>query len=117
MKVGDSVVVKPGITYPEYGWGPVKIGDVGVITAVEHHTYNDEAVLMVDFPEMDDWMGSEKDLQVVTVKPAMTAAEQWEQALIDQIIWGDKPKTKKVNKVKPYYEPQEPDETAHQEII
>lgn len=61
LRVGDKVVVKA--YEPQYGWGYVEPGEVGVVTEVHPNGEAD-----VDFPSQVGWMAGKGELKAVERK-------------------------------------------------
>lgn len=61
FKVGDKVVVK--VPEPQYGWGYVEQGEVGVVATIHENGEVD-----VHFPSQADWMAAKGELQLVEKK-------------------------------------------------
>lgn len=61
FKCGDKVVIllKEDQEEPRYGWGGVKLGDVGVIIRK-----GEENKYYINFPEHENWMGIEEELKL-----------------------------------------------------
>ena len=59
--IGSKVRVKLSVSKPQFGWGSVKSGDIGTVTAVT------KSKLTVDFPRQKSWKGACSEMEVVVV--------------------------------------------------
>ncbi|KAA0163887.1 hypothetical protein FNF28_04081 [Cafeteria roenbergensis] len=59
---GDSVRVKPSVSSPKYGWGPVSAGDVGTVTG-----FDSDGDVLVHFPgKSSRWTGFPPEMELVS---------------------------------------------------
>lgn len=63
FKVGDRVRVKASVECPDYGWGEVKRGDVGVVRRIDS-----DGGLVIDFPAHDHWLGVSSEMELAPKK-------------------------------------------------
>lgn len=59
IQVGDKVRVVTGGRRPQYSWGRISEGDVGVVKRV------DDKIISVDFPKQDNWSAAHGELEIV----------------------------------------------------
>ena len=86
--VGCAVRVKPGVTRPQTGWGPLRAADaVGRVVGV-HPTA--PGTLIVNFPRAEAWKAAADDLEVCARADAARKAlpkQQQDTNKQDTIFW------------------------------
>ena len=60
LRTGDRVRVKPSVSEPQYGWGPVTRSSVGTITSIDS-----DGDCRVKFPEHSNWVGKASEMERV----------------------------------------------------
>ncbi|KAA0163184.1 hypothetical protein FNF28_04409 [Cafeteria roenbergensis] len=62
FSVGARVRVKPSVSSPKYGWGPVSAGDVGTIVG-----FDSDGNMKVNFPgKAASWTGFPSEMELVS---------------------------------------------------
>ena len=69
LEVGSRVAVKRRVATPEYGWGQVARGSVGLVVG-----FDDDGDVLVDFPEQSGWVGLRQELACLSA-PGMDQDE------------------------------------------
>ena len=78
--VGKSVSVKSSVSKPQYGWGSVSAGDVGVVTGVAN------SKMTVDFPAQKGWSGKVDEMEEVASSGGSSAPRSRRPVVGDSVV-------------------------------